>query len=71
MNARAVAQIALIDAQTASVIGEDQAALLTLLSALNYIASNGMMYRNRWDRYRRIVSDWLAEWEGSKDETRS
>jgi len=59
MNARAVAQVALGDAQTASLIGEDVVALKILLSALNHIASGGTMYRETWERYRRVIwSDW-------------
>jgi hypothetical protein len=55
MNARAVAQYALVDAQTASLIGKDHECLCILLSALNYIASNGEMYRETWHHIRRII----------------
>jgi hypothetical protein len=55
MNARAVAQIALIEAQTAALIGDDLYMLTTLLSALNFIASNGTMYASRWHHCRRII----------------
>jgi hypothetical protein len=49
-EARAVAEIALIDAQTRYLIGEDLQGLKTLLSALNYIASNGVLYSEVWSR---------------------
>jgi hypothetical protein len=65
MNARAVAQHALIDAQTAALMGEgDLASTMILLSALNFIASNGEMYAETWKSCRRVLEDRRYKGDG-------
>lgn len=51
----AVAQFALEEAQTQSLIGRDLAALKILLSALNHIASGGKRDAEIWAGLRRQV----------------
>lgn len=55
----AVAQAALDEAQTFSLIGEDVLVSLTLMSALNYIASGGKRSK-RWAGLRKGIEHATA-----------
>ena len=50
---QAVAQRALIDAQTAALVGENTEMLVILLSALVYIESKGKWDAKRWNGLRK------------------
>jgi hypothetical protein len=62
-NARAAAQHALLDIQTAYLVGDEMEAVRIAGSVLNYIASNGEMYKKQWGHFRAIrKDDWdIAE----------